>query len=182
MDRLQLEHVIRASADVTGELEIVVVGSQAILGSVPDPPEELTRSMEADVFPKDHPELADQIDGNLGEFSMFHETYGYYAHGVGPETVKGPQGWLDRLVPVTARTLDGRQARGLCLEKHDLVLAKAAAGRERDWEFVEDAMRHALLDPAVLRRRMGMMGQLDPRIAEAVRVGVEQRIKLTGLE
>lgn len=66
MERSQLEHVIRAAADATGEMEIVVVGSQAILGSVPDPPDALTQSMEADVFPRR-----------------------YYAHGVGPETIKG---------------------------------------------------------------------------------------------
>jgi hypothetical protein len=39
--RAQLEHVIRAAAAVTGEDEIVIIGSQAILGAHPDAPGEL---------------------------------------------------------------------------------------------------------------------------------------------
>ena len=33
----------------------------------------------------------------------------------------------------------------LCLEVHDLVLAKCAAGRPRDWEFAEDALAAGLV-------------------------------------
>ena len=35
MNRSQLEHLIRAAADITGEREIVIIGSQAILGRCP---------------------------------------------------------------------------------------------------------------------------------------------------
>ncbi len=31
---------------------------------------------------------------------MFHETYGYYARGVGPETPIAPVGWQERLIRV----------------------------------------------------------------------------------
>ncbi|SDE57731.1 hypothetical protein SAMN05444679_12573 [Variovorax sp. CF079] len=40
-------------------------------------------SAEADVLPmNDEKRLSDLVDGNLGEGSLFHETYGYYAQGV----------------------------------------------------------------------------------------------------
>jgi hypothetical protein len=39
--RAQLEHVIRAAATIPGDHEIVVVGSQAILGRYPQAPAEL---------------------------------------------------------------------------------------------------------------------------------------------
>jgi hypothetical protein len=39
MEREQLEHLIRAAAEVTQEYELIVVGSQSLLGSVPHPPE-----------------------------------------------------------------------------------------------------------------------------------------------
>jgi len=39
MKRSQLEHLIRAAAAITNECEIVVVGSQSILGAVPAAPE-----------------------------------------------------------------------------------------------------------------------------------------------
>src|SRR4051812_32072501 len=63
MTRQQLEHVIRASAATADVRDIVVIGSQAILGGHPDAPAELTESMEADVFPKESPERSIVIDG-----------------------------------------------------------------------------------------------------------------------
>jgi hypothetical protein len=39
VNRTQFEHVIAAAAIVSGEREIVVIGSQAILGNVDEPPE-----------------------------------------------------------------------------------------------------------------------------------------------
>jgi hypothetical protein len=151
--RAELEHVIRAAADVAHTDEIVVVGSQAILGQFPDAPPELLMSQEADVYPRAAPELADRIDGALGDGSPFHETFGYYAHGVGPETAKAPAGWQERLVPVKVAAGEGTVT-GWCLEAHDLVLAKAVAGRERDWEFVADAIRHGLVDLHLLLERV----------------------------
>lgn len=151
MRRAELEHVLRAAAAVTEDAEIVVVGSQAILGQFPDAPAALLVSREADVYPRNHPERTDEIDGSLGDGSYFDATFGYYAHAVGPETAMLPPGWEDRLVPVSNENTGG--ATGWCLEVHDLLLSKCAAGRERDWEFVEEALRHRLAEPAELRRR-----------------------------
>lgn len=151
MRRTELEHLIRAAAAVTKDDEFVIVGSQAILGQFPDAPDSLLVSREADIYPRNHPEQADEIEGNLGDGSYFDEAYGYYAHAVGPETAKAPAGWEERLIPVRSENTAG--ATGWCLEVHDLVLSKCVAGRERDWEFVADALRHELADPGDLRRR-----------------------------
>ena len=51
MKREELEHIIRASADVTDQYEFIIVGSQSILGPVPNPPEVFTMSAEADIYP-----------------------------------------------------------------------------------------------------------------------------------
>jgi hypothetical protein len=80
MRREDFEHVVAAAAEASGETELVVVGSQAILGSFPDAPPSKLRSMEADLYPLRHPEKADEIDGSLGDGSWFHRTHGYYAH------------------------------------------------------------------------------------------------------
>ena len=42
MTRQELEHIIRAAADVTNEKELIIIGSQAILGQYPNAPEELS--------------------------------------------------------------------------------------------------------------------------------------------
>jgi hypothetical protein len=155
MRRADLEHVLRAAADVTGENEFVVIGSQAVLGERPDAPAALVRSMEADIYPVADPDKADMIDGALGDGSQFHRSFGYFAHGVGPETVKAPAGWQDRLhritVPPPVRST--RRPVGLCLEVHDVVLAKCAAGRERDWEFAATALADGLVELDTLVKR-----------------------------
>jgi uncharacterized nucleotidyltransferase DUF6036 len=142
MRRDDFEHVIVAAAEVSGEREIVVIGSQAILGCFPNPPERMLFSAEADVYPLKDPAKAEEIDGSLGDGSYFHGTFGYYAHGVGPETAVAPAGWEDRLVrvEVPARVARTEGAVALCMEPHDLVLAKCVAGRDRDWEFARDAI------------------------------------------
>lgn len=100
MLRPQLEHIIRAAAGITGAAEFVIVGSQSVLGQFPQAPDELLVSIEADVFSLRDPADNDLIDGSIGEGSPFHQTFGYYAHGVSQETAILPTGWRERLVPV----------------------------------------------------------------------------------
>ena len=71
MTREELEHIIRASGNITNQYEFVILGSQSILGAIPNPPAFFTMSAEADIYPLADPELADQIDGAIGEGSDF---------------------------------------------------------------------------------------------------------------
>lgn len=152
MTRSELEHIIRAAADIADDDEIVVIGSQSVLGQFPEAPASLRVSVEADVYPRHRPERADVIDGSIGEGSPFHATYGYYAQGVGEETAVLPLGWQQRLVAV--RNANTRGATGWCLEVHDLVISKAVAGRDKDRTFVREAIRHGLVQAATLRERL----------------------------
>lgn len=135
MNRSQLEHIIRAAGAITNDKEIIIIGSQSILGQVPDAKPDLLVSREADVFPKNKPELSDLIDGSIGEASFFDDTFGYYAHGVGKETAILPVGWENRLVSI--KNENTNDVVGYCLDVHDLVLSKYVAGREKDIEFAK---------------------------------------------
>ena len=159
MTRQQLEHLIRAAAVIADDDELIVVGSQSVLGQFPDAPAELRVSVEADLYPKNHPERADLIDGTIGELSPFHDTYGYYAQGVGPSTAVLPAGWESRLIPI--RNENTRWATGLCLEINDLLLSKYVAGREKDLHFTRVALARGLADADVLRARLGLMTVTD---------------------
>jgi hypothetical protein len=174
MRRADLEHVIAAAANALGEDAFVVIGSQAILGPCPDAPETLLRSMEVDLFPKESPDRAVEIDGALGDGSPFHESFGYYAHGVGPETAKAPAGWQDRLIEVDIPPrLGSKQApKAYCLEPHDLVLAKCAAGRDRDWEFAKAAIAGAVVKSEVLVARADALP-----LTESQRASIRRRLE-----
>lgn len=152
MTREQLEHLIRAAATIADDDQILVIGSQSVLGQFPDAPTSLLVSMEADLVPLQHPERWDLIDGSIGEGSPFHETFGYYAQGVGTETAVLPQGWRERLIPI--RGTGTRGSTGWTLEIHDLLVAKLIAGREKDLSFAREAMKHGLAERSILLERL----------------------------
>lgn len=144
MTREQLEHIIRACAEVTGQDDFVILGSQAILGHDPNPPEEFTVSMEADVYPMEAPHLADLIDGAIGEFSDFHNAYGYYAEGIDPVVAKLPSDWKTRVNKIQNENTNGYA--GYCIDVLDLFLAKAVAGRDKDRDFCKALLKYGYVD------------------------------------
>jgi hypothetical protein len=149
MRREDLYHVVAAAAQIVGESEFVVVGSQAI-------------------------EKAIDIEGALGDGSHFQQAFGYYAHAVGPETAKAPLGWEDRLVvlEIPARPASQVGAMAFCLEPHDLVLSKLAANRERDWEFAKEALDAELVESSILRERVAGL-PVDSELLESLTESLE---------
>ncbi|HEV7766017.1 MAG TPA: hypothetical protein VGQ76_13515 [Thermoanaerobaculia bacterium] len=98
MKRDELDHVLRAAGAITGISTWVIVGSQAILGAVPDAPSKLLVSQEVDLYALANESASDLGDGSIGERSPFHESFGYYARGVGPETAILPARRRERAI------------------------------------------------------------------------------------
>jgi len=147
----QLQHAIRAACVVANDTEVLVFGSQSILGSYPDAPEDLRTSIEVDVQPKNRPENTNLVDGALGQDSMFHVAFGFYVHGVSIGVAILPDGWSERTIPVSDR---GTGFTGQCLEPHDLAVSKLAAFREKDRVFVATLLSEGLLDGQILLGRI----------------------------
>lgn len=177
MHRQQLEHIIRAAAGITGASEFIIVGSQAVLGQFPQAPDELLVSIEADVFTLRSPADSDLIDGSIGEGSPFHQTFGYYAHGVSVETAVLPDGWRDRLVPVHNQNTGG--GTGLCLEIHDLAVSKLVAGREKDFDFIGGLLRHRLVQVRIFRERLTKTS-LTPERLQTCLTRLERTVSASG--
>lgn len=170
MTREQLEHAIRAVCDLTGETELILIGSQSILGEFPEAPALLRQSTEVDVILKNKLEMTDHVDGTLGELSSFHSTHDFYVHGVSPGTATLPDGWEDRLVMV--RSESTRQNTGWCLQGYDLAASKLVAFREKDRDFVRVLLGERLLEPATLQQRLTTLPISKPdrdRLAKWVR-------------
>ena len=123
--------MLRAAADAAEDNNIIVIGSQAILGTYSEDelPLEACLSIEVDIAFLDDPDemKATKVDGAIGEDSRFHETFGIYGQGVGLAVADLPSGWLERCVPVTLQAAYPSTA--VCLEAHDIVVAKLSAGR-----------------------------------------------------
>ncbi len=170
MRREQLQHVILEISERFGLTEIYVIGSAAILATLPDPPEGvLVATRDVDVIPgADDENVADRISYVMGEASEFDDTYGYYAQGVTSSTPKyAPRGWQSRTIPIQVG-----ECRALCMEPHDLLLSKLGAGREKDLEFAQAVVRSAQVQRDRLLARLA-----DVEAVPAVRRLIEDRIR-----
>ena len=101
---------------------------------------------------------ADLIEGVAGEFSPFEELHGFSIDGVDLETAVLPDGWRDRLVKVqntnTAAPTGEPMFTGWCLDKEDLCVAKLAAFREKDRNFVAALINANLVDAELIAERL----------------------------
>jgi hypothetical protein len=176
MTREHLAHVLRAAAQIAKDPNILVIGSQAILASHGEAelPQVAWLSVEADIAFMDTvegPTKADEVEGAIGELSQFHATYAYYAQGVDLTTAKLPDGWEGRLVAF--QPASAAPARALCLEKHDLVISKLVAMREKDQEFATALLEVGLVDIQILLGRVGDLRVVSPAVVKNVRRWLE---------
>lgn len=172
MKREAFDHAVRAAGAIIGENQLLVIGSQALHASVAaDLPAEAARSVEVDVVALDDPDQgkADLIDGAIGEASIFHETYGYFAQGVSQSTAVLPHGWENRLIRYETPNTNGVVA--WCLEIHDLWISKAVALRSKDVEFCAALVTGNLVDVDTLRLRLEALDGIDD----------EKRVRIGGL-
>ena len=149
MKKSELEHVIRAAKEITGETEFVVIGSQALHGAFPNLVDKLITSHECDIYIPNSPEKTELLN-SIGLLTPFAQTYGYYADPVDPETAKLPKSWPRRRIRVSSRNTNG--AIYYCPSPEDLVFSKLAAGREKDFRFVQALLSRNLIKLASVRR------------------------------
>lgn len=174
MTRDQLEHILRAAGAITGRTEWVIIGSQAILGAFADAPDEITVSEELDLYAPGDEQASDLIDGSIGERSPFHETFGYYAHGVGAETATLPARWRERAITIRSDATAG--VTGICPHPSDLAISKLAAWREKDREFIAVLLRHGITTAAEIDDRLP---ELDDATAAQIRLRLRSALAST---
>jgi hypothetical protein len=147
MRKRQLDHLLRAAGRITGERQFIVIGSQSLHGKHPDLADEIDVSAEADLLAKSRADRTEWLN-TIGQDSPFHQEFGYYADPVEEGTATLPTGWKGRLVNLPPGDTDG--VVGLCLDPHDLVIAKHVAAREKDRVFTRELARRGLVSKARL--------------------------------
>lgn len=171
MKRQELAHILRAACQIAGDRDVLVIGSQSILGTFDedDLPAAATASIEADIAFLDDPWRikADDVEGAIGEMSSFHSTYGIYAEGVHVETAKFlPDGWRDRMIGWQLRSSDPADPR--FLEPHDLAISKLGAARGKDLDFVDALITAGILDVAILVQRCMLLSDEHGLVRERI--------------
>jgi hypothetical protein len=135
MKKQQVDHMLCAAGRITGEKQFIIIGSQSLHGKHPDLADDIVRSAEVDLIAKRDASRTEWLNV-IGQDSKFHEQFGYYADPVDETTAILPKGWKSRLVNLPAGDTGG--VAGLCLDPHDLAIAKYAAAREKDMVFTRE--------------------------------------------
>lgn len=153
----ELHDALDRCRELTGIVEFIVVGSQAILGSFEDAPSKLRTSQDVDLFPRSGAtaEINRRILGAVGPESDFETEHGFYIEAVGDWTVATSlPGWRDRLVRVDAPG----GAVGWCLSPLDIAYNKAEAGREKDIAYLAELFRSGIVRPSEIKAAMDQAG------------------------
>jgi hypothetical protein len=173
MNRAQLELVVSEIARRFDLDYFYVVGSAAVLASLPDATAGiLTATRDVDVIPQPvererQSRVMDQIDFVLGEASDFDVEHGFYAQAVDDSTVTyAPAGWKERAIPLRVG-----DKTALCMDPHDLMLSKYGAGREKDLLF-----NRALAGTGVVSRKVLLSHLQDVRCDDCLRELIHERI------
>ncbi|MGY3448873.1 DUF6036 family nucleotidyltransferase [Bradyrhizobium sp. USDA 4353] len=176
-----LLRVVRALAYEFNTDTVFVVGSQAILASMPDAPEPARASPEIDAFPANAqiweigealrstdgvpPLASEHIDGLFGQGSQFDATHGFYIDGVDETTAKLPPGWQMRAVTVRDEVA-GRTVFGVAPGTEDLIASKVLRLENRDKVFVEAIHAQRPLDLDLIEQRILEIPDTDSAIQQ----------------
>jgi len=174
MKKQQVDHVLRAAGSITGERQFIIIGSQSLHGKHPDVADQILTSFEVDLIASKHVERTEWLNV-IGVDSQFHETFGYYADAVDVGTATLPKGWKGRLVNLPPGDTDG--VRGLCLDPHDLAIAKYAAFRDKDLVFTRELARRGITSQKrllELLEQTDVTGELRERIRARIAADFEQ--------
>jgi hypothetical protein len=165
MKKREIDHVLRAAGRITGEKQFIIIGSQSLHGKYPDLPDDILKSVGVDLLASKKPDRTEWL-GAIGVYSPFHESYGYYVDPVDDKTAVLPRGWKGRLVNLSPGDTDG--VKGLCLEPHDLAIAKYVASPEKDVIFTRELARRGLLSET---RLLSLLDQtpVDEEARERIR-------------
>ena len=173
MKKQQVDHVLRAAGEITGEKQFIIIGSQSLHGKYPDVPDDILLSAEVDLIAKNHPEKTESLNF-IGVYSRFHETYGYYADPVDENSATLPKGWKARLVNLPPGDTQG--VSGLCLDPHDLAIAKYVARREKDVVFTRALAARGMVEKTQLLALLART-PIDAESRERIREFIESDFK-----
>jgi hypothetical protein len=126
-------------------------------------------SRELDVSVGDE-KLNTLIDGAIGEFSVFDETFSVYAHGVSLLNFQAPVNWQQRvgrrIEPVSGVEI-------IAPHPHDLIISKLIAGRPKDFDFAVSVARLFPMPDNVLNDLVEEFRAMHPQAEAALRANIQ---------
>ncbi|MBI3879251.1 MAG: hypothetical protein HY301_04205 [Verrucomicrobia bacterium] len=173
MTKSKLEIMLREAGAIALDRDFFLFGSQSLRAVCPRYPKEFPKTLEADLYPRHHPQAWSQLRQKMGRGSPFHRKHGVFLDCVDPGLATFPDGWTERLIPFRTPRTGGVTA--WCLNPNDLFASKLAAWREKDQVFLAGMLRLKLAKPKLVMERIAELpisptrrDELNGLIAELV--------------
>ena len=175
MTKSEFENLLRRAGVIARDRDFFRIGSQSLRGISPAIPRDFPKTIEADLYPRRHPQAWALLRSQLGSDSTFSDRNGYYLDCVDPGLATLPDGWTERLIPFHTPRTGGVTA--WCLDPNDLFASKLAAWRDKDRQFLRAMLRRKFARPEIVRlriedlpvsksHRLGLAESLDELVAE----------------
>ncbi len=152
MTKSEFESLLCKAGKLARDRDFFLIGSQSLRGVCPAIPRDFPKTIEADLYPRHHPQAWGILRDELGKTSEFFDRHGYYLDCADPALATIPDGWLERLIPFRTPRTGGVTA--WCLEPHDLFASKLVAWREKDQLFLRAMLKHKLAKPSIVINRI----------------------------
>jgi hypothetical protein len=176
----QVYEILRRASEISGWSDFVIIGSQAIHGTIEDPEiEAVLRSDDVDVYPgggwPESNAMYEELMLQLGQDSDFHIQTDSYIEAVSATLARFPDGWEERAIRKSAGTFtkngEVHRVNAIFPEIHDLTVAKLVVPvhRDKDVEFMESVVKLGLVHRDLLLARLQAAPRTTPqRIREAI--------------
>ena len=175
----RIEHLLRAAANVTGQNKFVLVGSAAVIVRRRKLPADMMVTPEIDIYAPDAEDIeavSEMIDSNIGQGSRFHDEFGYYGDGVSPATAKMPSDWQTRAIEYQGVECPGIIA--IVPEENDVALAKLAAWREKDQDWLSQGVKYKIIFLMSMIGRVDRMPEPNPDRGSPAHEALVERMKI----
>jgi hypothetical protein len=152
MTKAKLEIILRAAGKIACDKDFFLFGSQSLRAVCPRYPQDLPKTLEADLYPRHHPQAWILLNKEMGRDSKFFRRHGVFLDCVDPGLATLADGWTERLIPFRTPRTAGVTA--WCLDPNDLFASKLAASRPKDQLFLRVMLRRKLARPDIVRLRI----------------------------
>lgn len=166
----QVFRLVSEARRLTQHREIVVIGSNAVLGLAETTaiPAAMSMSIDLDSYLKNDPGRTSDLVAALGENSEFHRREGFFLDMVSPQLPTLPDGWQGRLIPVRR---DGATA--WFIDPDDAAISKYARGEPRDQRWIRAGMEAGIVSLPKVKALLGRTSFFDTEEEAAARTRVQ---------
>lgn len=135
-----IHKLLLAVGHATNHRQFVIGGSLSVIGALFRPPEEMSMSLDVDMYLLNDPKRMKEL-AEFGENSRFYLENNIFAAPISPNLISAPNGWAQRLISMT---LEGGIV-ALFMNVNDVAVSKSIRGNDNDLRWILSGLTNGVL-------------------------------------